>query len=98
MSEKTPNELDQASAEFDDAHAQQEVLAQHAAVLDALEDFVVALAPAAIELGLSLAPGGSVLETALKVAARALPVVVERLQKSSPPPPPPLPPPSRPGL
>lgn len=105
MTDPTPDVFDQASADFDAAHSEHEQLAQHEAVLDALEDFVVALAPAALELGLSLAPGGSALATALRVAEKALPVVVERLQGKTPVPPAPAsprppskPPTPKPGL
>lgn len=95
MADLTPEEIQNASNEFDAAHAAHEQLAQHEAVLDALEDFVIALAPAAIELGITLAPGGGALATALRVAEKALPLVVERLRAV---PPPPLPPQTKPGL
>lgn len=100
MADLTPDEIQKASDAFDAAHAAHEQIAQHEAVLEALEDFVVALAPAALELGVSLAPGGGALATALRIAEKALPVVVARLEQPAPPPAPspPAPPPLRPGL
>ena len=95
MADLTPDEIQQASDAFDAAHAAHEQLAQHEAVLEALEDFVVALAPAALELGVSFAPAGGALATALRVAEKALPLVVARLES---PPTTPAPPATKPGL